>query len=99
MTKQAWLDVLGAQRLPQERVRLQIDLPDRQVVGRTKVGVQRAQVFNHSNAPQVGDLGARQVFLQCEPAKSGGAVGDSGSKPSCRSWSAAAGSSTYSKRP
>ena len=37
VAEQAWLDLLRAQRLAQQRVRLQVDLPDRQVIGRVPV--------------------------------------------------------------
>ena len=39
VTEQPGLDVLGRQRLAQQRVVQQVDLPDRQVVGRPPVGV------------------------------------------------------------
>ena len=44
VAEQARLDVLGPQRLPQERICEQVDLPDGQVVGGPPVGVQQARL-------------------------------------------------------
>jgi hypothetical protein len=45
VTEQPRLDVLGQQRLAQQRIVEQVDLPDRQVVGRAPVGVQEAKLI------------------------------------------------------
>src|SRR5208282_4876059 len=45
MSKQPRLDVLELKRLVQERIRIQIDLPDRQIICRTPIGVHLAQFF------------------------------------------------------
>jgi hypothetical protein len=44
MAQQARLDVLQPQRLAQQRVREQVDLPDREVVRGAPVGVQAGQL-------------------------------------------------------
>src|SRR5438034_5526446 len=44
--EQAWLDVLRPERLAQERIVLQVDLADGQVVGRTPVRVDVLQVHH-----------------------------------------------------
>ncbi len=45
MTKQPRLDVLGPQRLAQQRVREQVDLTDCQVIGRAPPRVEHAELF------------------------------------------------------
>ena len=44
VAEKARLDVLGAERLAEERVCLQVDLPHREIVRGAKVGVERTQV-------------------------------------------------------
>src|SRR5882757_6516518 len=44
MAKQSRLDVLRAQRFAEQRIVLQIDLSNRQVVGRAPIGVEEAEV-------------------------------------------------------
>ena len=50
MPQQARLYVLDAQRLAQQWIGEQVDLPDRQVVGGAPVGVQRAQLLRREGA-------------------------------------------------
>jgi len=38
VTEQAWLDVLGVERLAQQRIPLQVNLGDGEVVGRLPIG-------------------------------------------------------------
>ena len=45
MPEQARLDVLGAQRLAQQRIRHQVDLPDGQVVGGAPVRVDKRKLL------------------------------------------------------
>ena len=59
MSEEPGLDVLGPQRLAQERIRLQVDLPDREVVRGPEPRVYRLQLgtFQHvltSHAPAFG---------------------------------------------
>ena len=58
VAQQPRLDVLDAQRLAQERVVEQVDLADRQVVGRTPPGVQALQLVGAS-----GPVGAPRLRL------------------------------------
>ena len=55
MAEQAGLGVLDAQRLAQQRVGEQVDLPDREVVGGSPVGVEQSQLR--------GRQGGRQPLL------------------------------------
>src|SRR5215469_3188836 len=43
VAEQPWLDVLEPQRLPQQRIIVEIDLPYREIVGSTPVGVHLSQ--------------------------------------------------------
>ena len=64
VTEQARLDVLARERLLQQRIVIQVDLPDRQIVGSAPVGVHlvqqlRAQGFDgvfHASSPVVRRL-------------------------------------------
>jgi hypothetical protein len=47
VAEQARLDLLGGEWLAQERVVEQVDLPDRQVVGRAPVGVEQLELVRH----------------------------------------------------
>ena len=50
VAEETGLDVLRPQRLPQERVREQVDLADREVVGGAPVGVDLAEQFRRERA-------------------------------------------------
>src|SRR5690606_35435034 len=64
VTEQARLDVLGPQRLAQQRVGAQIDLPDRQIVGRAPPGVDGGVFLAAEWAGGVGEfVGTRRDGL------------------------------------
>ena len=50
MPEQPRFDVLGFEWLPEQRIVVEIDLPDRQVVGRPPVGVHSAQLFRRERS-------------------------------------------------
>ena len=58
VAEQSWLDVSGAERLGEQGVCGEIDLPDRQVVGRAPVSVQGGQLVVRQGGP-VGGRGDR----------------------------------------
>ena len=56
--EQPRLDVLGTQRLAQERVVEQVDLPDGQIVGRSPVRIEEGEFGRGQCGRRVGDAGA-----------------------------------------
>ena len=46
MPQQSRLDVLQLQRLAQQRIRVEINLSDRKIIGRAPVGIDLAQLFS-----------------------------------------------------
>ncbi len=74
VTQQSWLDVFGLQGLAEERVRLEVDLRNRQVVGRHPGGDERVQVDASGGLGQSGQRrhrsrGARSGTLVSRPCK------------------------------
>ncbi len=59
VAEQPRLDVLDLQRLAQERIRIQIDLADGKIVGRTPIGVDLAEFFCAKNL--VGNSGSHAI--------------------------------------
>ena len=89
VAEQARLDVLERERLAQQRVVEQVDLADRQVVGRPPVGVQALQLVGVS-----GPIGAvvRVLRPPPEPVRlAGDRVHVTGRARRAASWSAMAG--------
>ena len=50
MTEQSGFDVFGAKRPAEERIAHQVDLADRQVVGRAPVAVDPLKIFTRGGA-------------------------------------------------